>query len=539
MRYFVWKQRKMFNRFSLFILIIVMGCANRGTPTGGEIDTEPPSVLKASPENFSTNFNSTEIEILFDEYIRLSKLQTELIISPPINPLPTIMPMGSADKVLNISGLDSLIENTTYSFQFGESIEDNNERNPLTNYRYVFSTGDYIDSLKIKGSVKDAFDREISENINVLLYEIDSLFNDSIVYKQKPKYVGKVIDSTATYSIQNIKQGKYLLIALEEENKDYTFQSSNDKIGFYENLINLPEDSIIDLSIFKEIPNFKLAKPRQKSNTSFAFGFTGELEPLEINIINLDSVNYTSRITREKKSDSLIYWLKTNQKLDSIIFNVYNEKISDTFKLNLKTKEKDSLVIKPEQSKTLKFNDNFLLKANLPFSELEKNKISIVNKDSLNIEFETKLDLIKNQYSIIFEKAEEEEYTIRLLPGAITDLFENENDTLLYKLKTRKFDDYGNLDLNLINAKFPIIVQLVLSSGEVKYEKYETKNSKVNFENIDPGKYYIKIIYDQNEDKKFSTGNYLKKIFPEKVIYYPDEIDVRAGWDLIQEFILK
>ena len=149
----------MFNRFSLFILIIVMGCANRGTPTGGEIDTEPPSVLKASPENFSTNFNSTEIEILFDEYIRLSKLQTELIISPPINPLPTIMPMGSADKVLNISSLDSLIENTTYSFQFGESIEDNNERNPLTNYRYVFSTGDYIDSLKIKGSVKDAFER--------------------------------------------------------------------------------------------------------------------------------------------------------------------------------------------------------------------------------------------------------------------------------------------------------------------------------------------------------------------------------------------
>ena len=205
----------------------------------------------------------------------------------------------------------------------------------------------------------------------------------------------------------------------------------------------------------------------------------------------------------------------------------------------MKTKEKDSLVIKAEQSKTLKFNDNFLLNANLPFSELEKNKISIVNKDSLNIEFETKLDLIKNQYSIIFEKAEEEEFTIRLLPGAITDLFENENDTLLYKLKTRKYDDCGNLDLNLINAKFPIIVQLVLSSGEVKYEKYETKNSKVNFENIDPGKYYIKIIYDQDEDKKFTTGNYLKKIFPEKVIYYPDEIDVRAGWDLIQEFILK
>ena len=80
-----------------------MGCANRGTPSGGEIDTEPPIVLKANPPNYSTNFKSSEIEIFFNEYIRLSKLQTELIVSPPIEPLPLIMPMGSADKLLTIS----------------------------------------------------------------------------------------------------------------------------------------------------------------------------------------------------------------------------------------------------------------------------------------------------------------------------------------------------------------------------------------------------------------------------------------------------
>ena len=73
----------------------------------------------------------------------------------------------------------------------------------------------------------------------------------------------------------------------------------------------------------------------------------------------------------------------------------------------------------------------------------------------------------------------------------------------------------------------------------MKYEKYESNNSKINFDNIDPGKYYIRIIYDQDKNEKFSTGNYLEKIDPEKVIYYPDQIDVRAGWDLIQEFILQ
>ena len=146
-------------RFSIISLLILLGCANRGTPTGGEIDTEPPVILKSSPENFTTNFSAEEIEIIFNEYIRLNNTQKELIISPPIEPQPLIMPMGSASKVLTISEFDSLQKNTTYSFHFGESIEDNNERNPLINFRYVFSTGEYIDSLKIKGSVKDAFER--------------------------------------------------------------------------------------------------------------------------------------------------------------------------------------------------------------------------------------------------------------------------------------------------------------------------------------------------------------------------------------------
>ena len=117
-----------------------MSCANRGTPTGGDIDEQAPIVLKAEPANFSTDFNVPEIEIQFDEYIRLNNIQNELIISPPIEPTPLIMPMSSASKIMTISGIDSLNKNTTYSFHFGESIQDNNERNPLINYRYVFST---------------------------------------------------------------------------------------------------------------------------------------------------------------------------------------------------------------------------------------------------------------------------------------------------------------------------------------------------------------------------------------------------------------
>jgi len=526
-------------RFSLFVLLIILSCANRGTPTGGEIDSEPPIVLKSTPENFSANFNAEEIEIIFNEYIKLNNTQKELIISPPIDPLPLIMPIGSANKILTISEFDSLKENTTYSFHFGESIEDNNERNTLSNYRYVFSTGNYIDSLLVKGSVKDAFNREISENINVLLYEIDSLFTDSVIYKEKPKHVAKVIDSTNRFLIQNIREGKYLIVALEEENKDYTFQSKVDKIGFLQNYIELPKDSLINLKVFKENPTFKIGKPKQKTNRSFAFGFEGEYEPFEIKIITPDSLKYLSKTTLEKKSDSLIYWLKTDQKLDSIVFRVFNNKFSDTLKLNLRDKKNDSLIIKSEQNKTLKFNDYFQIEANLPFNKIEKNKITILNQDSLNIEFDIKLDSLMNQYNFVFNKEEEEEYRIKLLPGALIDFYENENDSLFYKVKTRKYNDYGNLRLKIINARYPMIVELVNPNGEVKYEDYSINNSIIDFNNIDSGKYFIRIIFDENKNQRYDSGNFLTRIEPEKVIYFPEELDIRAGWDLVQEFILQ
>ena len=516
-----------------------MSCANRGTPTGGDIDEQAPIVLKAEPANFSTDFNVPEIEIQFDEYIRLNNLQNELIISPPIEPAPLIMPMSSASKIMTISGLDSLNKNATYSFHFGESIQDNNERNPLTNYRYVFSTGKYIDSLKIKGSVKDAINREIGESINILLYEVDSLFNDSIIYKRKPKYVGKVVDTTAIFSIQNIKKGKYLVIALEEENKDYIFQNKVDKIGFSKEIIELPNDSIKNLTVFKESLPFKVGKPKQRTNKSFAFGYEGDYEPFDIKIINSETINYNSRIIKDSKSDSLIYFLKTEANLDSIVFEVVNEKILDSLKIRIKEKENDSLVIKSMQNKTLKFNDEFIIEGNIPFEKIEEDKISIMNKDSIFIDFEYKLDSLNNQYKFSFDKLEEEEYSIKLLPGAITDFYNSTNDTILYRVKTKTYNDYGNLRLNLRNAKYPIIIQLVSSSGEKKYEIYSKNLSGVDFTNIDPGKYFIRIIYDQNKNNRYDSGNYLKKIYPEKVIYYPDEIDVRAGWDLVQEFILQ
>ena len=169
---------------AIFIGLIFVNCANRGRPEGGPKDETPPKVIKSIPENYSINFKADEIEIHFDEYIKIKDLQKQLIISPPMNTQPNITPLGNASKYITIKIFDTLQPNTTYAFNFGNSITDNNEGNPYPFYRYVFSTGDYIDSLTVKGNIVDALLKQPETFVNVALYEVDSTYTDSIIYKE-------------------------------------------------------------------------------------------------------------------------------------------------------------------------------------------------------------------------------------------------------------------------------------------------------------------------------------------------------------------
>ncbi|UJH89975.1 Ig-like domain-containing protein [Antarcticibacterium sp. 1MA-6-2] len=225
--------------FFLIIIFSMAQCAKRGTPTGGEVDTEPPKFLRASPENFTTNFNREEINIYFDEYIKLEKPQEQIIISPPIDPRPEITPMGSPRKYIRIKLNDTTLQdNTTYVFNFGNSVVDNNEGNPLPFFKYVFSTGSYIDSLTVTGTVSDAFLLEPEPFISVMLYERDENFSDSLVFKQQPRYITNTLDSLRTFELTNLKEGTYQLVAVKDRNNDYKYNPGKEKIAFINEPMN-------------------------------------------------------------------------------------------------------------------------------------------------------------------------------------------------------------------------------------------------------------------------------------------------------------
>ena len=148
-------------RFVLLVLLLVcFGCAKRGSITGGLKDTIAPTLKISFPKNYSTNFAGNEIKLTFDEYVKLKGIEKQLIVSPPMKNEPLIIP-SNVTKYLTIKIKDTLQPDTTYSFNFGQSITDNNEGNPYNQFKYVFSTGAYIDSLTLGGKVKDAYEKEV------------------------------------------------------------------------------------------------------------------------------------------------------------------------------------------------------------------------------------------------------------------------------------------------------------------------------------------------------------------------------------------
>ena len=212
------------------ISVLLISCAKRGSITGGPKDTIAPVIVKSNPKNYETNFTGKTIKIDFSEYIKVKDINKQLIISPPMEKAPTVIPQGSASKFISITLNEDLKPNTTYSFNFGQSITDYNEGIPYSQFKYVFSTGAYVDSLSVSGTIKDAFDNKTDDFVTVMLYDA-ATYNDSLVYKQKPVYVTNTLEKNTAFKIENIREGEYYLVAIKDKNNNYNFQSKTEKIA--------------------------------------------------------------------------------------------------------------------------------------------------------------------------------------------------------------------------------------------------------------------------------------------------------------------
>ncbi len=525
----------------LLTLLILASCARKGSPSGGPKDITPPILLKAKPDTLKTGVDTDlkKITLSFNEYVQLKDYQKNVIISPPLDPPPTFSPLGYPAKEVEISLNGKLKPNTTYTINFGDAIEDNNERNKLSYFSYVFSTGEFIDSLQVKGKAIYTASRKPLENVIVALYKLDSAYSDSLILKQKPYYVTKV-DSASQFNLNHLSEGNYKMFAIQDETPNMLFDAGTEKIAFLKDTINPKEDIRYDLNLFQPEKPYKVVEAKQNDYGRFDIIFEGNpkqvnAEPIGVNIAS-------AKIIHKPYSDTLQYYFNpeqnlSNEKRPRVQFVVEHEQQKDTLfptSYDVKTEH---------QLKVSGVNRNYVpsklyeLVSNYPVDSVNPNFIQI-KKDSVVLDFEVEK---KNEKNIVlnFPIQYEQKYNIELLPGAITDFFGKTNDTINLGFGVKSERDYGNLTLTLENApSHPYWIKLFTDKDQ-EINSYYGNDTTLPLKGLLPGKYYFQLWVDENENGRYDTGNVFTGRQPERIITYPKSIEVRAFWDLNETWKLN
>lgn len=526
-----------------FILVLLVfslaGCARKGRPSGGPKDEQAPIMVTANPPYKSTHFQQNNIELFFDEYIQLKELQKQLVVSPPLKYPAIITPQGIASKIVNINILDTLQKNTTYTFNFGNAIQDNNERNLLEQFSFVFSTGDYIDSLTLKGRVVDALTKTPTENYRLLLYKIDSSYTDSLVYFQKPSYVGGTLDSLH-FQLENLQKNKYALVALQDLDNNYLFDPRTEKIGFYSEVLSLPTDSLVtkDISLFYEQQPFVFKKATEPSKGKIIFGYQGDKGDFSVEILSKTPESFKAFTAFDTKTDSLHYWY-TPYGIDSLQFRIAQQNNIDTLTVKLRKKQLDSLSISTNISSVLHRRDTLFLQSNNPITNIDASHFSLTDRDTVAIAH-TIHQTTPQKIAVAFERKDKTSYRLLVYPKAITDVFSIQNDSLSFRFSTKEREDYGSISVLVqLPNNTPVLLELLTEKGKLVAQQYLEKNTTVLWSGLLPKKYLIRALVDSNRNKKWDTGNYLNKRAPEAVHYYPNALQVRANWDLMESFKIE
>jgi uncharacterized protein (DUF2141 family) len=539
-----------FKIVSAFFLILLFGkCAQVGPLTGGKRDSTPPKLIEALPANRSVNFKSDQIVLKFNEHVKLSDLPNQLIISPKLSFEPDIETDGK--KVIISFKKQALLPNTTYRFYFGKAVIDMTEGNSLENFEYVFSTGNMIDSLRIKGIVLNGFNNKAEKDIIIGLYN-KSEDIDSLPYKKTPNYITRSSES-GTFAFGNLPQGIYKVHALADKNKNYLYDGEIERLAFLESALELSTDTNVSLKLFKEEANKVFVKKIYSPYYGFSQVILNKKSVLSLKALNKadDAHIYETNVGKEKDTISF-YYKNLSDTLDLVLKNI-SFKRTDTIKVQLPkikgAKKKISATLNTYLGK-LPLNTSLqLVFLNwMDTSNTDATKIKLSSKtDSLISDEKIKYKWINiNTLQISNKLKQGSQYSLKIDTSAFFDVSGNKNDSLMLAFQTENENELGKLSLKLLfNKKQGYLVQLINEQEQIIREQFVSFSlsgsnaTTIDFTNVSPGTYQIKIVFDVNENKKWDTGNLNSKIQPEHVFIHPKPIKVLSDWEIEEEILIK
>lgn len=581
--------------YYIFIIIaaaVMYSCANIGNPSGGPIDKTPPIFMRSNPTPNAVNVKDRKIEIFFDEIVTLKDPSTKIIVSPAQTEMPRMSALG---RKVTVELVDSLLPNTTYTIDFSNSIQDNNEGNAIDNFAFAFSTGSVIDSMRVSGYVLDSRTLEPMQSVVVGL---QSNLADSAFHKEKLQRVALTNDR-GQFTIRNVSPGSYHIFALKDLDRDYKFGNPTEDIAFLDSIIvpsigtreaadtvynDLNEiDTImratrpayspndILLSMFNEDRKSQyLANNLRVDSTRISLTFAAASDTLpSLSIVGRNDVPdqwYT--LERSQTNDTLTYWIRPPHLVSADTLMVATTYLrtdtasnlswgTDTLKFTFqrqkakkkkKNEETDSLEqirfmeLHPLANSTQEVYAPLLLQTGTPIERYSREAFHLQRKlqnDTIFYPAEIKSialrDSTLSRRDLVLKVDWEPgaAYTLAVDSLAMTDIYGLQTKPLKVDFNVRKMEEYGNIVFNITAVRDSAIVEL-LDGTEKIVLRAPVKNHRAELLNLLPGKYYARLFIDRNGNGKYDTGNYDMHLQPEETVYYPGAINLKKNWDVEQ-----
>lgn len=585
------------------IAAALYSCASVGRIEGGAYDETPPRVIGSTPIPSSLDYGKKKIVIEFDEFIKLDKPNEKIVISPPQVQQPEIKASG---KKVIITLQDTLKANTTYTIDFGDAIQDNNEGNPLENFSFTFSTGNRLDTMAVAGTLLNAVNLEPVKGMMVGLH---SNLEDTAFTKLPLERVGRT-DSRGRFTIRGVAPGKYRIYGLQDADQNFAFSQPTEALAFGDSLIiptmeervrqdttwidSLTVDTIITkkythylpddimLRAFKEASfSQRLGKSERLTPQKFSFYFTAPADTLPV----LKGLNFNERdafIIEQTtgRNDTLHYWIK-----DSLVYKIDTLKMSltylytdslkqlvprtDTLSLvsklrpksekelekerearekEIEKKKKKGEKIVPETEflamevyapSAMDVYDYITMSFTEPLSRMDtaaihlKQKVDTLWKDVPFDLVHDSLDL--KRYNVYAEWQPDVSYSFEVDSMAMHGLYGLFTDKVKKEFKAKKLEEYGQIFYDIAGADSLAFVELLDAQDKV-IRTVPVVDGKADFYFLNPGKYGARLVNDRNGNGVWDTGNYARKLQPEEVYYYPQVIELKANFDLTQNW---
>ena len=566
--------------------MLAFGCAKMNTPSGGPKDKEMPVILKSVPENGATGFTGKQIVVSFNEYIVLDKISEKFLVSPPMKKRPEITIRG---KSIRIEYEDKLRDSTTYTFYFQDAIRDLNENNPINNYQFVFSTGPFIDSLSVTGNVYSALNLDPPENTMVLLY---SQPDDSSVVKQIPDYITRV-ETNGEYRIDNVRPGTYRLYALTDVDNSKNYNNRDEFFAFYEepvqitpekNFLPVKKDTITikpvtagkvpvkppvigeyPLILFqaqKQLHYLASSSRKQPFQLFYVLSLPPDTLKFDFSISGVSPDSYF--IEKSKNNDSISVWLT-----DSTVYNrpqietIVRYPFTDTLGI---TALKDDTVpmryLAPRALRTKVVKRiPYKVSTNIASQERPGKRITLAAPSPFMPPDTSRLalfELLKDQkirqpfslsrdtsnvcrYHVDTELKSGKTYLFITDSAAFSNIYGEYSDSAGIRFSIMTPETYGKLILEIKGYEGGKIIQLMDNTEKPIRQIYLKTNRKLEFPLLEKGKYRIRAIFDLDNNGKWTTGSFDLHRQPEPVQYYPEEIEIKENWDVVDvwELVLK